>query len=157
MARWCAMPAHAQTHSVSVDGGRGGCSAIGVAGRYGLARCLLYGTGMRLMEGLRLRVKDVDFDRGALGQVRQGLCGDAAAQLGRRSAQTGACGARFGNRTAKRNAVASRSRIHWRPSTQAWDNAGASSGCSPLHPCRWSRARASGSAITSMRSVCSVP
>ena len=34
-----------------------------------LAR-LLYGTGMRLMEGLRLRVKDVDFDRGAaLGMV----------------------------------------------------------------------------------------
>ncbi len=27
-----------------------------------LAR-LLYGTGMRLMEGVRLRVKDVDFDR----------------------------------------------------------------------------------------------
>ncbi len=27
-----------------------------------LAR-LLYGTGMRLMEGLRLRIKDVDFDR----------------------------------------------------------------------------------------------
>ena len=24
---------------------------------------LLYGTGMRLMEGLRLRIKDVDFDR----------------------------------------------------------------------------------------------
>ncbi|MBA3595075.1 MAG: integron integrase [Polaromonas sp.] len=30
-----------------------------------LAR-LLYGTGMRLMEGLRLRVKDVDFDRRAI-------------------------------------------------------------------------------------------
>ena len=30
-----------------------------------LAR-LLYGTGMRLMEGLRLRVKDVDFDRHAI-------------------------------------------------------------------------------------------
>jgi len=29
-----------------------------------LAR-LLYGTGMRLMEGVRLRVKDVDFDRRA--------------------------------------------------------------------------------------------
>ena len=27
---------------------------------------LLYGTGMRLMEGLRLRVKDVDFDRHAI-------------------------------------------------------------------------------------------
>ncbi len=25
--------------------------------------CLLYGTGMRLMEGMRLRVKDVDFPR----------------------------------------------------------------------------------------------
>ncbi len=29
----------------------------------GLVARLLYGTGMRLMEGLRLRVKDVDFDR----------------------------------------------------------------------------------------------
>ena len=29
----------------------------------GLVAHLLYGTGMRLMEGLRLRVKDVDFDR----------------------------------------------------------------------------------------------
>lgn len=27
---------------------------------------MLYGTGMRLMEGLRLRVKDVDFDRQAI-------------------------------------------------------------------------------------------
>ena len=27
---------------------------------------LLYGTGMRLMEGLRLRVRDVDFDRNAI-------------------------------------------------------------------------------------------
>lgn len=32
-------------------------------GKAGLVVRLLYGTGMRLMEGLRLRVKDVDFDR----------------------------------------------------------------------------------------------
>ncbi len=32
-------------------------------GPMGLAASLLYGTGMRLMEGLRLRVKDVDFTR----------------------------------------------------------------------------------------------
>jgi integron integrase len=32
---------------------------------------LLYGTGMRLMEGLRLRVKDLDFDRGQV-VVREG-------------------------------------------------------------------------------------
>lgn len=32
-------------------------------GEIGLVARLLYGTGMRLMEGLRLRVKDVDFER----------------------------------------------------------------------------------------------
>ena len=32
---------------------------------------LLYGTGMRLNEGLRLRIKDVDFDRRVL-VVREG-------------------------------------------------------------------------------------
>ncbi|HJW71322.1 MAG TPA: integron integrase [Geothrix sp.] len=32
-------------------------------GTMGLISHLLYGTGMRLMEGLRLRVKDLDFDR----------------------------------------------------------------------------------------------
>lgn len=38
---------------------------------YGLIGRLLYGTGMRLLEGLRLRVKDVDFDRRAI-VVREG-------------------------------------------------------------------------------------
>jgi integrase len=31
-------------------------------GTYGLMAGLLYGTGMRLMECIRLRVKDVDYD-----------------------------------------------------------------------------------------------
>ena len=35
-------------------------------GELALLAKLLYGTGMRLMEGLRLRVKDVDFDRNVL-------------------------------------------------------------------------------------------
>jgi integron integrase len=35
-------------------------------GTTGLIVRLLYGTGLRLMEGLRLRVKDVDFDRGQI-------------------------------------------------------------------------------------------
>ncbi|TWO72521.1 integron integrase [Caenimonas sedimenti] len=35
-------------------------------GETGLVARLLYGTGMRLMEGLRLRIKDVDFDRQAI-------------------------------------------------------------------------------------------
>jgi integron integrase len=38
---------------------------------FGLVGRTLYGTGMRLLEGLRLRVKDVDFDRRAL-IVREG-------------------------------------------------------------------------------------
>ena len=38
---------------------------------HGLLARLLYGTGMRLLEGLRLRVKDIDFDRRAI-YVRDG-------------------------------------------------------------------------------------
>lgn len=34
-----------------------------LAGTMSLVASLLYGTGMRLLEGLRLRVKDVEFER----------------------------------------------------------------------------------------------
>ena len=40
-------------------------------GAHRLLAQLLYGTGMRLMEGLRLRIKDIDFDRRAI-IVREG-------------------------------------------------------------------------------------
>lgn len=43
-------------------------------GVYGLMANLLYGTGMRLMECVRLRVKDVDFERGEI-LVRDGKGG----------------------------------------------------------------------------------
>ncbi len=43
-------------------------------GTVGLMLRLLYGTGMRLMEGVRLRVKDVDFDRREI-TVRDGKGG----------------------------------------------------------------------------------
>lgn len=50
-------------------------------GAHGLLARLLYGTGMRLMEGLRLRVKDVDFDRQTI-VVREGKGGkDRAVML----------------------------------------------------------------------------
>ncbi len=35
-------------------------------GYHWMIGCLLYGSGLRLMEGVRLRVKDVDFEHGAL-------------------------------------------------------------------------------------------
>lgn len=65
--------------------------------RYRLIGQLLYGTGMRLMEGLRLRVKDIDFGHGAI-VVRDGkggkdrtvmlpdrLAGELRAQIARSS------------------------------------------------------------------------
>lgn len=44
-------------------------------GRFWLIAALLYGTGMRLMEGLRLRVKDIDFDRNEIC-IREGKGGE---------------------------------------------------------------------------------
>lgn len=40
-------------------------------GTHYLIACLLYGSGLRLMEAVRLRVKDIDFERGEI-TVRQG-------------------------------------------------------------------------------------
>jgi integron integrase len=45
-----------------------------MSGTTGLLASLLYGTGMRLLEGLRLRVKDIEFDRREL-LVRDGKGG----------------------------------------------------------------------------------
>jgi integron integrase len=51
------------------------------ASRRGLVLRLLYGTGMRLLEGLRLRVKDIDFGAGSI-TVRAGKGGkDRAVML----------------------------------------------------------------------------
>jgi integron integrase len=47
------------------------CLAIASAPTHALLARLLFGTGMRLLEGLRLRIKDVDFERRAL-VVREG-------------------------------------------------------------------------------------
>jgi integron integrase len=42
-----------------------------LSGTHWLVACLLYGSGLRLMEAIRLRVKDLDFDHRAI-LVRQG-------------------------------------------------------------------------------------
>ena len=45
-----------------------------LSGTMGLVTSLLYGTGMRLLEGLRLRIKDVEFERREI-VIRQGKGG----------------------------------------------------------------------------------
>ncbi|MEY3880140.1 MAG: Integron integrase [Pseudomonadota bacterium] len=47
---------------------------VRMKGVYGLMANMLYGTGMRLMECVRLRVKDVDFERGEI-LIRDGKGG----------------------------------------------------------------------------------
>lgn len=59
-----------------------------LVGAHGLLAQLLYGTGMRLTEGLRLRVKDVDFDRLTL-IVREGKGGKDRAVMMPQSLVTG--------------------------------------------------------------------
>jgi site-specific recombinase XerD len=53
---------------------QGSDEAAGMSSAHPLLAQLLYGTGMRLMEGLRLRVKDIEFDRRAI-IVREGKGG----------------------------------------------------------------------------------
>jgi site-specific recombinase XerD len=48
-----------------------------LANREGITALLLYGTGMQLMEGMRLRIKDVDFDSHVI-IVRDAKCGTAS-------------------------------------------------------------------------------
>ena len=57
------------------------CTLQGMQGVYQLVAKLLYGTGMRIMEAMRLRVKDIDFDHRCIiircgkGDRQNGLAG----------------------------------------------------------------------------------
>jgi site-specific recombinase XerD len=79
---------------------------------------LLYGTGMRLMEGLRLRVKDVDFERQVV-VVRQGKGGKDRVVMLPRSLEAGlkaqfGRSARCGVATGTTALQAWRCRTRWR-------------------------------------------
>jgi hypothetical protein len=117
--------------------GRGGAGARRARCRSMAQPCrlfgqLLYGTGMRLLEGLRLRTKDIDFDaprhRRARRQGRQGPCRDAAGRAG--GAAAGAAG-------RARAVAADRAPVcrvcncpmRWRASTRAPPSPGPGSGC----------------------------
>ena len=78
----------------------------GLAPEIALLGRLLYGTGMRLMEGLRLRIKDVDLDRRVI-VVRDGKGGkDRVVMLprsleGRAQVAGPGCALRLGGRSGQ--------------------------------------------------------
>jgi integrase len=97
-----------------------------------LAR-LLYGSGLRLSEGLRLRVKDVDFDRRAI-VVREGKGGKRRLQ--------GRPRMRFGIGTGSAASQALRCRMRWTRNTPTSAGAGVGSGSFRHRPCQSTRAAA---------------
>ena len=94
---------------------------------------LLYGTGMRLMEGMRLRVKDLDFDRQVI-VVREAKGGKDRVVMLPRSlmpamrSQVWQRG-RFGKLIGLRSAAVLKRRMRLRPSILKWAVAGAGFGC----------------------------
>ena len=119
---------------------------------------LLYGTGMRLIEGLRLRIKDVDFERRAI-VVREGKGGkDRVVMLPRtwraalqsQLAPRARCGRPIAQ--AQRAGVAVPRRAGAQvPARRA--AAGAGSGCSPRPRCPSTRAAAPSVGTTCTRSA----
>lgn len=103
-------------------------------GEVGLLARLLYGTGMRLMECLRLRIKDMDFDRHAI-VIRQAKGNKDRVVMLPRSlvpalrAQLLSL-AQPGSVTASPTRAASRCRTRWSPSTPRSATVGPGSGCS---------------------------
>lgn len=140
--------------------------APGVPSRDGVARLLAqtdsissliarlrYGTGLRRLEGLRLRIEDLDFDRDTI-VVRCGKGGQdwmvmmpASLRNGLRK-QAACARKRYGRTTAPPIGPAWRCRTHWPPSTPTPARLGAGSGCSPRAKNRWTRAAVCGAAIT---------
>ena len=112
---------------------------IHLDGTHWLMASLLYGTGMRLMECLRLRVKDVDFARREI-LVRDGKGmkdrGDNAAHhgFGALAATSGTHARHFTRRTWPRVSGRCTSRTLWPENTRVPRNPGVGSMCS--HPPR---------------------
>ncbi|NZA01340.1 phage integrase N-terminal SAM-like domain-containing protein [Ottowia beijingensis] len=115
---------------------------------------LLYGTGMRVMEGLRLRVKDVDFDHGAI-VVREAKGGkDRVVMLPvtlREPLRLHMARAHALWAQDRADGVPGWScRMHWPPSTRAPGRAGHGSGCFRKPCCPPTRAAACVGATTAM-------
>lgn len=103
-------------------------------GTHRLLAQLLYGTGMRITEGLQLRVKDLDFERGAV-IVREGKGGKDRVVMLPQSLVGGLRGQLNAARSLwtldqEAGRAASSCRMRWSESTHGPAHHGAGSGCS---------------------------
>jgi integrase len=122
---------------------------------------LLYGTGMRLMEAMRLRVKDVDFDRSVIVVREAEGNKDRVVMLPK--ALVLPCGLRWpsraarGRRTAPAAGAAWTSRTRWKANTPRSARPGAGSGSS--RPPRWPpiHTAAKSAGTTCSKNACNAP
>lgn len=113
---------------------------------------LLYGSGLRLLECLRLRVKDVDFERRQL-TVREGKGNRDRAALLPRAAEAAlrdqlAASRALYDADRPRAHPASSCHLRWRESTRKRESSGRGNGCSLRRASRSIRAAACAAAIT---------
>ena len=130
-------------------------------GEMALLAKLLYGTGMRLMEGLRLRIKDVDFDRRVI-VVRDGKGGkDRVVMLPRSLAADLKTQTLFARSVWDADAKAQRGGVETPHALEKkYPRVGHTWGWFWVFPSptsRWTRVRVSSDAITCLKSVCSAP
>jgi hypothetical protein len=122
---------------------------------------LLYGTGLRLREGVTLRVKDIDLERRqiAVGRERGGRTASPSSLSdgATRSEDTWRQCTPAGKPTSAQASPGRRSHPRWNASAPAPPASRRGSTCSPRRVCAWSRARESIAAITSTRACSSGP
>lgn len=132
-----------------------------LSGPVGLAASLLYGSGLRLMECLRLRVKDVEFERREL-VVREGKGGkDRVTVLPENLIAPLRQQLTHARALHQKDLAAGRGGV-WLPDALALKYPtrrapGAGSGCFPRRCCPPTRARARSGATTCTSRACSAP
>jgi len=128
-------------------------------GVYGLLARLLYGTGMRLMEVIRLRVKDVEFTRGEI-VVRDGKgAKDRVTMLPESVKADLRAHLAWRRDLFEQDRLAGKASVYlpdaWRASIRMHRRSGAGSMCSPRAAIRSTRAAARNAGIIWTKSCCS--
>ena len=124
-----------------------------------LVALLLYGSGLRLLEALTLRVKDIDFGRGEI-VVRRGKGARDRVTMLPQGVRRGS-GSIWGESSGSTGRTSRGERVTWssledsRASCPGQGGSGCGSGCSPRRACTGMRRPGSGGAIICARASCS--